>query len=635
MKKIHNTSLVIVFGALALLLSGCENEDYAAISCSPNSEPSDTINCASPTEPPPTDDTATNYQDKGGVTGQVFANAYWQQAQVCFDINLNGQCDEVSEPVEQTFEQGKFSFSDNAAVQESVANNVPLLAISQQAENSLIALYAPSPESSTYSEGNPVNITLFTTLVANEIRYNPYHLANVESAQQALALITANIATLTGQDYIDQADPEIITESQLIYASLQQGQTLAVHSHYLASAAVIDKFYQDNSLEVTINTDDINNQSELSAVLSATLSDTSVGWGLDHAEEISVDIHSVDNLAVIGSKYHNRLIIVDIGTAIPEWLSSNLFADSPVERDEVDAMTGATEQVLSQVKMTPDKSNVIVAIEKYVKDSENIGVGVYRANLSDPYQVPNKRFASLTNNDNYYAAAKLKDIALSSDGSTLALVGDDRKLTLLNSADFSSIAQIDVIDKARSVSLNNANNIAYVGLLGNQKGVAIVDIATEEKVAFIDTGENYPDKVMAFPQSNKLLVHSYQSDALSIYDTNTPSTPTLLMTLAATDQIKNFTISADEKMVLVSLLGGRLELYSIDNDVRLLKAFETEKNQDGLNKTIKSLTFSSNTKALINIENALQTLSITERSVNQWTEQDKQEWFDNHRSSNG
>ncbi len=632
MKKIFNTSLIIVISALALLLAGCENEDYAAMSCSPSNLTGDTINCALAIEPPAQNTTDKEYQNKGGVTGQVLSRTYWSQAQVCFDINRNGQCDPSSEPVEQTFSQGRFSFANTAIVQESIADKVPLLAINQHADTDLIALYAPSPEIASYDEDKPANITLFTTLVANEIRYNPYHINKLVSAQQSLALDIATIETLEGRDYITNEDAEISAQSERLFTSLRQGQQLAIHNHYLATAAVVDKIYQENSLDTMITAQDILKQNELTAVFSGDLSSTSVDWELAHEDEISVDIHSVDNLAVIGSKYHNRLTVVDISTVVPQWISSHFFADSPVERHQIDAMTGATEQVLSHVTMTPDKNSVIVAIEKYVKDSENIGVGVYRAHLSDPYSIPNQRFAAAEVNTNYFPSAKLKDITLSNDGLTLALVGDDRKLTLLNSDDFSVKSQINVKDKARSVSLNSTNNMAYVGLLGNPKGVAIIDLASEENIAFIDTQAHYPDKLVAFPQSNKLVVHTYQSNMLNIFDTNTPSVPKLLMTLAATDKIKHFALSSNEKMILVALLGGRLELYNIENNVRLIKAFTTEKNNQGVNKTIKSITFSSDNKALINIENALQTLSIIERTVTQWTEKEKQEWFENHRS---
>ena len=143
---------------IALLLSGCENEEYQAISCLENNK-SSVVNCATPTpDPTPTE----IYQQKDGVTGRVLAAQYWEQAQVCFDLNGNGRCDKKSEPGTATFSEGKFSFSA-AAVKASVKQGANLLALKTDSDGNVKALYAPTPASANYSEENDVNITVFTS----------------------------------------------------------------------------------------------------------------------------------------------------------------------------------------------------------------------------------------------------------------------------------------------------------------------------------------------------------------------------------------------------------------------------------------------------------------------------------------
>jgi len=634
MNQLLKTS--ILMSLVCLALSGCEKEEYAAISCdSPNSD-ENTINCASSNGNTTTPDPETKFKNKGGVTGQVFSTQYWVNAQVCFDINLNGRCDAASEPVEQTYELGKFSFTQDT-VEQSIDKKVPLLAINKDSNGQIIAMYAPSPLSATNSEDEGVNITLFTTLVTNEITYNPYHLDDISSAQESLTNVTLNInnlEVLAGSDYLNNSDTNIIEQAQSIALSLGKAQILDKDKHYLATAAMVDKMYQEESLTVVVSINDISKQGALSESISASLNQNAVTWDLDHAEELNVSINTHDGIAVIGSKYHNRLTVMDITSEQPQWLSSHLFADSPVERDEIDGLTGATEQVLTQVEITSDTQNAIVSVEKYNKDSEDIGVGIYRANIQNLYQIPNIRFAKTTQNDNnFFAAARLKGLALSNNGLITALVGDDRKLTLLNTADFSLDKQMSFDAKLRAVALNNDATLAFIGMLGSEKGVGIVDLQTQKQISFVDTGASYPDSIFAFSHSDKFAALPYKTNTLFIYSNETPTEPDLIYTVNATDKIKHFSISDDEKVVLVSLPSGKLELYSIENEVRLIDSFETVKDSEGINKSIKSITFTKNNKAIIAVENAVQILTYEFREASQWTEQDKLDWFNLHRSS--
>ena len=610
---------------VALLLFGCENEEYQAISCLENNK-SSAVNCATPTpDPTPTD----TYQEKDGVTGRVLAAQYWEQAQVCFDLNGNGRCDKKSEPVTSTFNEGKFSFSA-AAVKASVAQTANLLAVNIAPDGNVKALYAPTPASATRDPDNETNITLFTTLVVNEMSYNPYTLANKTTAITALStgtMIIGSDTLLQGLNYL--IAPNNSAQVTKIAASLAQAQGLA-ETHYLTTAAMVDKIYQSSQLDVTINQSDIAKQNSLTATISASLSQESTSWTKNHDDEENVALTSSDGIAIIGAKYHNSITILDTNTVQPSWLSSKVFAQVNGKRDQVDAVTGATEQTLTEIRITPDNLSLIVAVEKYAKESDNLGVGIYRANLSDYHNIPSLAFASADNNSQYYSAAKLKDIAISADGLVTALVGDDRKLTLLNTSDLSLKKVINVTDKARAIALDNSANIGFVGVFGSKKGVAIFDLATAQKLAFIDT-TLYPDHLELFSQDSKLIVQRSSSNLLSIYDVSTTAEPSLITTITASDNIKAFSVSPDGSKVLIALTLGRLELYSLASPATLLQSLTTNKDSDGNSQVIKTVKFNGADRALIALKNAIQTLTVVTREVSNWSDEDKLNWFNSHR----
>ncbi len=621
--------LTTLLGAATLLITSCENEDYAAMSCDTSQVSSNAVNCSTPViETPP-----IKYEYKGGVTGRVFASEYLVDAQICFDINQNGRCDSASEPVEQTFEQGKFSFTE-AAVSSSIAAKVSLLAVSKDKQ---LALYAATPASATNTEDNDVNVSVFTSLVVNESHYNPYHSGNTSSALNSLYqgdLKIANAEVLAGLDYVDTSnavDASIIQQAALISASMIQGQALSPEKHYLATAAVVDEMYRSGSLSTTIDQAGIALQGSLSESISATLSAETTSWNLDHEEETNVAIDVVDDLAVIGSRFRNRLTIMDVTNDLPLFISSALFASSPARRDQVDAITGATEQVLTHVKITPDKSSAIVAVEKHKKEGGGRGVGIYRANLNDRMNIPFMLFGEFTsNNTNYYSEDRLQDIALSADGSRVVLASDNRSLVLLNTANFNLIQKTDLTGKARSVAIDETGRTAYVGLL-NPKGFAIINTETSEQQAFIDTGHSFPDLIQSFSNNTRVAVRTYDSHQLSIYDTTQQASPALLKNIIASDKIKAFKISKDGKLALVALTQGRLELFSIENEARLVESLKTARDSNGFNRSIKSIQFSTDSRALVAIENAIQTLKIETRQVLEWTDAEKLEWYMTHR----
>lgn len=485
-------------GPLALLIlnslwiTACSDSQYNVDKCSPVNlgQTSGAVTCRTP------DNTIIgaemsaidikDYEYKGGVSGRILGTDYWVGATVCFDNNRNGLCDSGIEPIEYSVVNGRFSFPASV-LESSIKNKAPLLAIKKSLLNkTVIALYAPAPK---HAMQDNINITPFTSLVVNEMYFNPRAIGSAELSRIALLeghLAFADVDVLLGHDYLAEGEVLVSDLANAIGVSLAQAHSMAIGSHYKATAATVDKMYQKNSYDVMVSRDEIANQFFLDVNFKGELSPISSEWRLDHDEEMSVDVDVKYNLAVIGSQYHNRLIVLDLAGDKPQERSLNLFAGSPLERDvKIDATTGASEQVLDQVKITPDMDSVLVSVKKYDEDSSPVGVGLYRADFSDPDYIPNVLFAgdvTVANNKNYFHFAELNTFSLSRDGSVIALSGDDKQVVILNEDDMSIENTFMLNEQTRSVLLNHDGSTAYIGLLGRRRGLSIWDVNLAQEV---------------------------------------------------------------------------------------------------------------------------------------------------------
>jgi len=153
--------------------------------------------------------------------------------------------------------------------------------------------------------------------------------------------------------------------------------------------------------------------------------------------------------------------VLNLAQEIPTTLSFNDFAASPdVERDDIDGFTGASEQSLANIRITPPSSvqSVLVGVEKKNKsgseEGADSGVGLYRANFSNPSDIPFQRFAGVSEGQDFYAFPDLNAMSLSSDGSRVALSGGNKKMVVLQVDDFSLLHEFSSDSKYRAVMLN-------------------------------------------------------------------------------------------------------------------------------------------------------------------------------------
>lgn len=122
------------------------------------------------------------------------------------------------------------------------------------------------------------------------------------------------------------------------------------------------------------------------------------------------------------------------------------------------------------------------------------------------------------------------------------------------------------------------------------------------------------------------------SKTLSVFNIEDRSRPILIKEWTVSHRIKDFHVSEDGHLAIVGMSHGQLALYSLEHEPRLIEVFTSEENSvTGTSKAINSVHFTSNSKAIISILNGVQMLDIKDDVPNEWSDEEKQAWFDAHR----
>jgi WD40 repeat protein len=621
----NTTKNLAVIIASGLLLSGCENSDFAATPCiiDPENTQPDTLDCTSPqgaiiSAPNPAP--APEVDLSLGLTGQVFDNSYWVSAQVCFDNNQNAICDTELETTVLTNEQGLYAFTKNATY-AGLLNGSPLIAT---LENRLMTA---SPDTDTQSSNNS-NITPFTSIVVNEMLFSQASFQDAELARQAIAekdFILASPELLTGNNYLTSDNNtgnsntgdinNFIASFNAVQAAFNQ--SLEPMYNYSVIAATFNAMIDNKNFNITVNSDisqaDIDALSLLNSHINTQLSTELITWELDYKDETSRRLSSLNGLAIVGSKWHNRLTLLDTSNdsdnegsgAEPSWISSTIFAYVEGGQDAVDAFSGATEQLLQDIDISPDNRSVFVTVKKAKNSSKDIGVGLYRADIFSPQEIEEIKFASATENTvDYYAFTDINNTALSADGKVLALASEKREIAILNADTLAEQSILELDSKVRSIALNQSGEQVFAGLSKSSRtGIISINVGTKEENDFI-ARDSYPTDLQLFG-NNLLAVSFYQDATLSIFDVSDANNLIAIKNLSASEEIISFSLSNNGKFAAIAMRSGEFELFELTPSIRLLGKFDSK---DSAN--INDISFSDDNTVLISIDNAIQVLTI-------------------------
>lgn len=628
----NTTKNLAVIIASGLLLSGCENSDFAATPCIidvDNTQP-DTLDCTSPqgaiiSDPNPAP--APEVDLSLGLTGQVFADSYWVSAKVCFDNNQNAICDTELETTVITDEQGQYAFTKNATY-AGLLNGSPLIATLENRLMTTSPVADTDAQNSDAQSSDNSNITPFTSIVVNEMLFSQASFQDAELARQAIAekdFILASPELLTGNNYLTSDNNtgnsntgdinNFIASFNAVQAAFNQ--SLEPVHNYSVIAATFNAMIDNKNFNITVNSDisqaDINALSLLNSHINTQLSTELITWELDYKDETSRRLSSLNGLAIVGSKWHNRLTLLDTSNdsdnegsgAEPSWISSTIFAYVEGGQDAVDAFSGATEQLLQDIDISPDNRSVFVTVKKAKNSSKDIGVGLYRADIFSPQEIEEIKFASATENTvDYYAFTDINNTALSADGKVLALASEKREIAILNADTLAEQSILELDSKVRSIALNQSGEQVFAGLSKSSRtGIISINVGTKEENDFI-ARDSYPTDLQLFG-NNLLAVSFYQDATLSIFDVSDANNLIAIKNLSASEEIISFSLSNNGKFAAIAMRSGEFELFELTPSIRLLGKFDSK---DSAN--INDISFSDDNTVLISIDNAIQTLTI-------------------------
>ena len=230
----------------------------------------------------------------------------------CVDSNLNGQCD-IGEVELLTGEQELF------------ANQSPILAIYDNFTLSAVA-------------GSSL-ITPFTTLINNEVMYNP--LVN-GSIDQAKSYLTEKLNIDFSK--LDKFDGPV-SEANKIISSLIKAQVITSDNRYLPIAAMVDLMVYSNNLEVQTS------QLHADALVYPNLL-TGNSYLLDEDSNVrfsQFDLHPVTGRAIIVTS-DNKLISLNANSGAYTNIDNQASSENTQQRSGTDSNKNAPLSLTNRAK---------------------------------------------------------------------------------------------------------------------------------------------------------------------------------------------------------------------------------------------------------------------------------------------
>ncbi|PIE43538.1 MAG: hypothetical protein CSA50_04270 [Gammaproteobacteria bacterium] len=207
----------------------------------------------------------------------------------------------------------------------------------------------------------------------------------------------------------------------------------------------------------------------------------SASWSATHEDQLDLLVRTAGDQIFVGSKYHNYLRSFQsdaLGQLTP--LDAAAFLDVSGARHEIDAVTGASEQVFNHLSLNTDGSQTILIAqaEKYDSESSGTGVGVYIEPLPAPGTLPDVRFAS-GGSHNFISYSAIRASTNHPDGTQIAVTGDDRSAKVYQSSDYSTEAvKTRLRIRGSSITYSDDAETLYVG--GLALTGAVVALASDD-----------------------------------------------------------------------------------------------------------------------------------------------------------
>ncbi len=384
----------------------------------------------------------------------------------------------------------------------------------------------------------------------------------------------------------------------------------------LASCATKDEYEAESCVGCTLTGDSPTPTPEnplnptLLVTLNTTKTSEKITWVKKDGDEETLGLaHSAQN-TIVYSKWDNRLQVMDSNTQTIS--ADKLYLDvagsrySSGETPRVDASTGASEQILSKVLIDYSGTTTFSLLSKYDDNSKDIGIGIYSDNIVN--RIPDARFAKRDTSDaNYYNYSKITDMALSQDGTKVAICGDDRKIKIFDAANLNSPSEISTGKKMRSVNFSADDKYIFAGSGGLSGLIRIYNAESKESVSEVKTKET-PLAVVELAESKRMVAIFNTKDGaggnkVRVYNISDIDNPKLEKLLIINGNAKSITVSPDGKLFAIAATGNQVNLFSIEG-------VDTPKVIT-LSETVSGVAFTSNTKLIISNGTSIEYFNIT------------------------
>lgn len=336
----------------------------------------------------------------------------------------------------------------------------------------------------------------------------------------------------------------------------------------LASCETEDKYRAKECTEcmpggisdIQDNTYDTNNSQPGQINITFDKDAQNLLWQKGHKDESVMGMSKSEQKTLIYTKWHNRLRIIDPTTK--KLTEDKLFLYVEGERDTIDAVSGASEQILKKVLPTPDSGTIIAMVEKHSDEASDKGIGIYSADISQG--IPDLKFArESSDSPDYFNYPDIKDIAISHNGETIIAGGNDRKIKIFTTTELNNPTEIDTGKKIRSLGFSADDKYIFCGTGGLTKYLQIYDFASGTKVAEIETNDT-PLSVVEILSKNRIIATFQGSNKVKVYDSSDMNNPTLIKTLIINGRAKSISLSPDDKFIAIAATGKQINFFSLD-----------------------------------------------------------------------
>ncbi|MCP5077622.1 MAG: hypothetical protein GY951_06145, partial [Psychromonas sp.] len=452
----------------------------------------------------------------------------------CIDNNINGSC-ESHEQSEKLATWGDTSL---------YSQEFPLALTGE-------GLVLTAPIAST-------EISPWTTLLQSETVFSPAQGDLQNYLTQLLDLQQAELSAEQSKALIDSIKKVFNDSSTETRASKNQSV-----SAYQVLAAITDAVISTKSFDIdSVDLSDVANRTSIKHNwIAQQVAKGALNWVTPEHDEHAVAASAVGERALIATKYHNQLILLDTSdTSNPTLLSHGGFAYVDGERFAVDATTGATEHRLRDAVLSHDAKHVYVFVAATGQRNENYqadldqGYGLFKATINADGSISDE------NSDQTIRIADktISKITTSKDTSIIAAlrtVNDEDVISLFDSELVATGVDIVFSGRPTSFTISGDNKSLFATFasqeeLGNKIPAKLVkyQLSNGEEIQAMDLDFD-ASHIIAYDNGNSLAVYKKGEKNISLYDSANLSKIHLLNTGIS---IQKAEIADDQKTLAVS-----------------------------------------------------------------------------------